>query len=111
MTNIEMFLKLVKDNPELPIVPMVDYEVFTGDEYTWWMGNWGSCKVTEYYIGKESIHFKDEEDEEDVLADIAGCKHYCTPEGKDIYDISDEEWDKLYKSIPWTKAIVVYITT
>ena len=34
-----------------------------------------------------------------------------TPDGEDIYDLSDEEWDELYKSIPWIKCIVVYITT
>ncbi len=31
------------------------------------------------------------------------------PDGRDITEISDEEWNELYASIPWTKCIVVYI--
>ena len=31
-------------------------------------------------------------------------------QGRDITDLTDEEWDQLYASIPWMKAIVVYIT-
>ena len=53
MTNTEKFLKLVKENPDLPIVPMVDEEVVADDCSTYWMGEWGYSEVTEYYIGKE----------------------------------------------------------
>ena len=47
-----------------------------------------------------------------VISDSAGA------EDRDLYggriycvrtEISDEEWDALYASIPWTKCIVVYI--
>lgn len=64
----EELLRLIKENPDLPIVPMVDHEV-CGDGYAWWLGNWGRSEVTEYYIGEKKIHFKDD-DEEDVLADM-----------------------------------------
>ena len=110
MTKIEEFLQLVKDNPELPIIPMVDQEVVADDNCTWWMGKWGNQKVTSYYMGRDYIHFQDD-DEEDVLADMVGCKYYCGPDGRDITDLSDAEWNALYQSIPWTKAIVVFITT
>lgn len=110
MTKTEEFLKLIAENPELPIIPMVDSEVVADDYYTYWMGAWGRSEVTEYYNGRERIHFKDD-DEEDVLNDMAGCRYSHDKDGRDIYDLSDEEWDKLYQSIPWTKAIVVYITT
>ena len=100
-------LELIKENPDLPVVSMVDAEI-VGDEYGWWLGNWGHCEVTEYYQGHERIHFKDD-DEEDVLSDLDGCKYCCDYNGNDIYELSDEEWDKLYKSVPWTKCIVVWI--
>ena len=102
-------IKLIEENPDLPIVPMVDSEVVADDSYTYWMGKWGNCEVTEYYLGNEKVHFRDD-DEEDVLNDMAGCKYSHDPLGRDIYDLTDEEWDALYKSIPWTKCIVVYIT-
>jgi len=106
--RLDEFLNLVKENPDLPIVPMVYYDVVGDDTYSWWLADWGRSEVTEYYEGREKIHFKDD-DEEDVLGDMVGCKYYCTPDGRDITDISDEEWDQLYQSIPWTKCIVVYI--
>ena len=110
MSRIEEFLKLVQENPDLPIIPMVDSEVVCDDTYTYWMGRWGPSVVTEYYVGKERIHFRNE-DEEDVLSDMADCKCYCTPDGRDITDLSEEEWNALYRSILWKKAIVVYVTT
>ena len=58
-----------------------------------------------------SIIAKKDDDEEDVLTDMVGCQYSCDPQGRDVYDLPDEEWDKLYASIPWIKCIVVYITT
>ena len=109
MSKVEELLELIKENPDLPIVPMVGSEVVAGDDYGYWIGSWGTCEVTEYYLGNERVHFKDPADEEEVLGDLQGCRWGCTPDGKDIYDLSDEEWDELYKSIPWIKCIVVYI--
>lgn len=102
-------IKLIEENPDLPIVPMVDNEV-VADDCGCWLGKWGHCEVTEFYSGREYIHFRDD-DEEDVLNDLAGCRYGHDPQGRDIYDLSDDEWDKLYNSIQWVKCIVVYITT
>ena len=110
MTNIEKFLQLVKDNPGLPVIPVVDEKIVADDCCTWWMGRWGRSEVTGYYIGRNHIHFRDD-DEEEVLGDMVGCKYYCAPDGRDIGELSEEEWNVLYQSIPWTKVIVVYITT
>ncbi len=106
--NIKKLLELVNANPDLPIIPMVNSEVVGDGSYTYWMGCWNYVEITEYYSGQEAIHFKDD-DEEEVLADMIGCKYYCDPNGNDITELSDEEWDALYASIPWKKAIVVYI--
>lgn len=103
-------IKLIEENPELPVVPMVDCDVVADDCYSWWLGKWGRCEVTEYYEGRECIHFRDE-DEEDVLNDLAGCKYGHDSQGRDILDLTDWEWEELYKSVPRTKCIVVYITT
>lgn len=102
-------IKLIEENPDLPVVPLVDSEVVANYSYTYWLGEWGECKVTEYYLGNEKVHFRDE-DEGDVLCDMAGCKYNHDPQGRNIYDLTDEEWDALYKSISWVKCIAVYIT-
>lgn len=110
MTNIEQLLQLIKDNPDLPVVPMVDGEVVGDDSSQYWLGHWGRAEVTEYYCGRERVHFIDD-DEEDVLNDLEGCKYSCDSQGRDIYDLSDEEWKALYESVPWVKCIMIYITT
>ena len=97
MSKVEELLKLMKDNPDLPIVPMVNFEV-VGDEFSYWMGSWGRSEVGEYYIGEERVHFRGDEDEECVLADMQGCNFYETKDGRDITDLSDEEWKELYAS-------------
>lgn len=102
-------IKLIAENPDLPIVPMVDAEVVGDDCYAYWMGKWGECEVTEYYLGRERVHFHTD-DEEDVLNDMVGCKYGHDGRGRDIYELTDAEWEELYKTIPWTKCIVVYIT-
>jgi len=109
MSEEKGLFDLMRENPELPIVPMVDSEVVASDDYDWWLGKWGRAEVTEYYLGESGVHFK-YDDEEDVLTDMFGCNYGRTKDGRDIYDLSDEEWDTLYKSIPWIKCIAVRIT-
>lgn len=104
-------LKLINDNPELPVIPLVDSEIVADDSCTYWLGAFGPASVEEYYLGDEKVHIKSMEDEEDVLTDLKGSIFGRLPDGRDVYDLSDDEWDEIYKSIPWTKAIVVYITT
>lgn len=108
MNSTKELLRLIKEYPDLPVVPMVDYEV-VGDDYGRWLGSWGRSEIAEYYLGRERVHFKDG-DIEDVLTDMVGCKYCEDTEGRDIYELSDEEWDRLYESLPWVKCIAVNIT-
>lgn len=111
MSKIEELLKLMQENPDLSIIPMVGTEIVVNDSHPYWIGSWGRCGLTEYYVGREYVHFKDD-DVENVLTDMVGCKYGKTKDGKDIWnDLSDEEWDELFASLPWIKAIVVYIVT
>lgn len=101
-------IKLIEENLELPIVPMVDSEI-VADDCGYWLGKWGRCKVTEYYAGREYIHFRDD-DAENILNDMVGCKYSYDSQGRDIYDLTDEEWGAMVDALPWVKCIVVYIT-
>lgn len=42
------FLELVKQNPDLPIVPMVAREVVTDEGYSNWLGSFRGASVDEY---------------------------------------------------------------
>ena len=59
MNNIEKFLNLIKENPTLPVVPMVDNEV-VGDEWGRWMGSFGYSEIGEYAL-YEDRYYEDRE--------------------------------------------------
>ncbi len=53
MNDAEKLLNLIAENPELPIIPVVDSEVVADDSYGYWRGWWGRAEVTEFYDGRE----------------------------------------------------------
>lgn len=96
-------LDLIKENPHLPIVPMVDSEVVADTDYSWWRGCWGHARVDKYYESDEGIYFYDENDIESLIEDVMGWDWY---ENK-----TDDEALEAYRNLPWVKCIVVNITT
>jgi len=38
----------MQENPDLPVVPMVDGEIVAGDDHGYWQGAWGYARVDEY---------------------------------------------------------------
>lgn len=102
MANIDKLLKLVKENPELLVIPMVDGEI-PGDDCGYWIADWGQSRIDEYLISNERVYFKSDDGVFDVLERF----------------LPDEEFAKLpddeskcrpyYNKLPWIKAIVVNI--
>ncbi|MCC8192867.1 MAG: hypothetical protein LIO41_07525 [Ruminococcus sp.] len=101
---IQTLLKLVQENPELPIVPMVDADIM-GDDYGYYAGNWGKAMVDEYIVINDYIAFKSDDDVFDVL------ERYLSTEEWEALPEKESECRPYYENLPWTKAIVVYITT
>ena len=99
--NREELFRLMKENPDLPVVPMVDSEIVADDCCSYWMGSWGRCEVTEYVSGNERVFFKD--DDEDAVLD--GFEEYRFK----WEDWPDEKITETFNSLPWVKCIVVYI--
>lgn len=103
--NINELVKLIKENPELEIVPMVDSEI-GGDDYSYYMGEWGIAEIDEYYCSDDRIYFK-EEDFEDLVDEFIENNY------KKYNDLTDEEFEKLAEekinNLEWIKAIVVHI--
>lgn len=48
--NIEKLVQLVKENPELPVIAMVHYDIVGDDIYSRWLGQFGYVKVGEYTL-------------------------------------------------------------
>lgn len=101
--NREELFRLMQKNPELPIVPMVDYEI-VADDIGRWLGSWGGSYIEEYLIGEEQVHFREDDDPSEV--DKVLSERY----GDDYYtDMTDEQEAEAYAGLPWVKAIIVNI--
>ncbi len=101
----EELFKLMRENPELPIVPMVDSDIVADNGYAYWKGAWGSSSIMEYLVGEESVHFREDDDWEEVERTLTdGFMSW-----EQFESMTDVEAGKAYASLPWIKAIVVYI--
>lgn len=98
--NQEKLLKLIAENPALPIVPMVDGEIASDDGYGRWLGAWGSCYVHEYLVSEGRVCFRDG-DIEEALTETIGWSAYET--------MTEKQAEEAYKALPWIKAIIVDI--
>ena len=103
--EIKNLLKLIAENPDLPIIPIVDSEI-VGDGYGYGLGSWGSARIDEIILTSAyGILFKGDDDIFDTL-------EKC---------LTDEEFEKLpetekqcrpyYDALPWEKAIIIYINS
>ena len=95
----ELF-RLIKENPELPIIPMVDGEV-TREPLGFWPGGWGKAQVDEYLFTNSGMIFKSWNDIQDALG------RWLSKE--DFENLPECEYIPYYDALPWKRAIIVYI--
>lgn len=102
--NREKLFQLMKEYPELPVIPMVDGEI-PGDDCGYWLETWGMANVDEYLITNDRVLFKSDDDVFEALERfLPDDEYYRLPD-------VESECRKQYDALPWKKAIVVYITT
>ena len=103
--KIKELLKLIKENPDLEILPCVCNELFGGDDYGDTLGEWGNAFIEEYciyfgryYNGKDAFI-------EDWMNDYEGELH-------ELYGDNEKAKEKAAKEVAderFKKAIIVYI--
>lgn len=96
--------KLMEENPDLPVIPMVDGEI-PGDDCGYWLGAWGNVRIDDYLLvsNRDLVVFKSDDDVFDVLERCLSDDEFeRLPE-------SEEECRPIYDALPWTKAIIVNI--
>ena len=106
--KINHLLKLIKENPDLPIVPMVHTECIKDDQYCYWMAEWGDADVDEYCTLDERIYFKKHDFEElveDFIDNNYSLKDYEGLSDDELYKIAEREVEKY----EWIKAIIVFL--
>jgi len=103
-------LKLIEENPDLPIVPMVDAEVI-GDDSGYWLGSWQGAYISKYILHEHyGVVFYDEKDLD--IVDIFE-KFFDYEERGIDEEMPDSEALQIMKRIidtlNWTRAIIVNI--
>lgn len=104
--KVKHLLKLIEENPDLEILPMIDTEIVCSEDYGYWAGGWGKADIDEYWVKDERIYFRSHD--EDSLIENVACDDIDE-------DLDDKEAIKKAKKIvngyDWQKAIIVRIET
>ena len=95
----EQLFKLMQENPDLPVVPMVDSDVAAG--YAWNIGRLEEAEIDEYLIADENVYTKSADDIQEVLEAVYG--EFKTSK------MTEEEAAEAYQRLPWIKAIMLYV--
>lgn len=53
--NRERLFTIMRENPDLPVIPFVDGEIVAGDDFGSWMGSWGASHVDEYLFPEDDL--------------------------------------------------------
>lgn len=124
MSNREELARLILENPELPVLCMVEFEIVAGDDCLRWAASLGECKIREYIYHEDglsdSVIFwrEDEEKLVDAFSEDAETNPKFYPLGKDprtataraaAYAQARMIARQKVRELPWKKAIVVNI--
>jgi hypothetical protein len=75
------FVKTVLENPELQVIPLVQYEVCCGDDYSRWAASIGKTMIKEFYF--------DNDNEGELI-----YKEHCTETLLQELETQGIKWDK-----------------
>lgn len=113
--NIKTLLELINENPELPVICMVDSDV-VADDYGRWMAQIGWSRIGEYALYNERYYDDREaftEDYYDHNDEILDERFGYNPHIKDNNE-AEARLDKYLEEVAdraFKKAIIVYIDT
>lgn len=95
----ELF-ELIRNNPDLPILPFVDSEIVADDDYMRWIGSWGSSHIIEYIM----VEMYNDYPKMVERGETERYEEFLLDQGW-----SDEAVEEHIKNIEWIKAIAVNI--
>lgn len=95
-------IELIKENPDLPVIPMTWGEVCQDCE-RYWMGSLSDCGIEEYIYYAEAIWFKSQGIEE--LENIIANEEFGVFNAEEI----EKRVNEKINSLKWKKVIVVWI--
>ncbi len=100
------FVKLVAENPELPMKVFIDGECSDGD--CWYVGEIHDCKVTEITEYGDMYY---ERDDSDWVKEIISDEVYDEPEYANLTDEEfDKKMDEKVERLDWERVILLKVT-
>ena len=107
--NTNELLRLVAENPELPIVAMVNTECVAGDEWGWWSAKVGEPVVDEYCCPDDRMYLK-ADDFDDLVDEFMDNNCDDEPWKSMTQEELEVEANKVVNGYNWIKAIMLPIT-
>jgi hypothetical protein len=98
-------LRLMTKNPDLPVIPLVEARIVGTEYIDVWAGSMGCARVDEYITIPNTF---------DVISRSAedvyeALELYLGEEAFEAFSDNEDEAIAIYESLPWKKAILVYI--
>lgn len=96
--NVVVLLNLIKENPDLPIVPIVESDVIASDDYSSWQGSFGQSEIDYTWNDGERINLYSQDFEElvqKVIDDIDPDVDDAIAEKTANDTVEDYSWDKV----------------
>lgn len=103
-------MRLIRENPDLEIVPIVKTECVPNDNWGYWAAKWGNVSVEQVYVDNENVYIYGLD--EDELFDLwiqHNCDDYYELSAADVQRI-DKMAEEYVNNLSWKKVILVYIT-
>lgn len=103
MKNTDELLELIKQNPDLPVIPFVD-PILCCDLDRRWKGSLGKARITEYTAYGEDIYFRDrlEDFKQELRVQFSWDSGYDD-------EIVEEQVQQYLDNLVWHKAIILDI--
>lgn len=107
---LNKLFELMRENPDLPVAPMVYYEETNG-KFDCRFGLWKGVEIDEYLIIGGSMYTKGPDDECMVLTLGKFLEYEELLSDEELLDLlgDKEKCKSVYEALPWTKAIIVEI--
>lgn len=105
--NLSELFILIKNNPDLPVIPVVDSEIVADDAYSSWLGSWGKARIATFLSTEKWGMIEKEYDSAlfERWFDYEECG--ITKEMSDFE--AEEIMAEKIDSLPWQTAILVSI--
>lgn len=97
-------LRLITENPDLPIIAAVEQEIVFDDCYSWYMGAFGCPHIEDVLTrSNDSLAFRSDCTDDEHYDEFFSDDDDFNP------DATDQEVKEKVDSLPWMRCIVVNI--